>query len=257
MPLYSRMSPRASSRVGPGRGPRGTGSPPGRCGRQVGDGHASGPELVRHARLVGAVHEHRVDAREEHRHEAGVAGVRLVREDVVAHDDRLRPRTGTTGHRTGGAQQRQVGRHDRRHDVHDEDGVDVAQPPPGAHPRVGSGPAERPDRPREGRHLGHRRRARTRRRGAASRGRGAPTTRASRRARRRRGGGRASSCARRRRPCAGGSGRRSRCGARPIPSSRPTRPSDSRWRAAPPSVVGRWPPEREPCDNASVMVLRL
>ena len=50
---------------------------------------------------------------------------------------------------------------DRRHHVDDEDGVDVAQAPSGAHPGVGASPAERADRPREGRHLrrpvGHRR----------------------------------------------------------------------------------------------------
>ena len=75
---------------------------------QVGHGHPTGAEVVRHPRLVGAVHEHRVDPWEEHRHEAGVADVRLVREDVVAHDHRLRSRTGRARHRAGGPEQHEV-----------------------------------------------------------------------------------------------------------------------------------------------------
>ncbi len=165
MPLCSRISPRASSLVGPGRGPREIGCPPGTCGRQVGDRDPSGAEVVREAGLVGAVHEHRVDPREEQSHEAGVAGVRLEREDVVADDDRLRARdrvarTPPPAGRPGpaasrGAQQREVGRHGRRDGVHDDDGVEPAQAAPDPHPAVGAGPAERPDRAREGRHLGH------------------------------------------------------------------------------------------------------
>ena len=77
------------------------------------------------------------------------------------HDHRLRSGTGRARHRTGGPQQHEVGGDDRGHHVDDEDGVDVAQAPAGAHPGVGASPAERADRPREGGHLrlalGHRR----------------------------------------------------------------------------------------------------
>ena len=95
----------------------------------------------------------RVDPREEHRHEGGVATSRLVRQDVVAHDHRLWSRTGRARDRAGGPEQHEVGGDDRGHHVDDEDGVDVAQPPSGAHPGVGASPAERADRPREGGHL--------------------------------------------------------------------------------------------------------
>ena len=59
------------------------------------------------------------------------------------------------GQGSRGAQQREVGRHRRWDGVHDDDRVESAQAPTDPHPAVGAGPAERPDRAREGWHLGH------------------------------------------------------------------------------------------------------
>ena len=88
---------------------------------------------------------------EERLHEPPVAGVALVREDVVGDDDRARPATGrsTCGRRPRRAEQGEVGGHDGGDDVDDDDDVDVTQPAAGAHPGVGAGPREHAQGPRE------------------------------------------------------------------------------------------------------------
>ena len=101
--------------------------------------------------LGGGVHQHHVDPFEEGPHQLAVAEVRLVRQDVVRDDDGARAGSATAppaGAR--GTQQREVGRDDRGDDVDDDDRVEPAQPAAGAHPGVGTRPAQRPDGAREG-----------------------------------------------------------------------------------------------------------
>ena len=59
IPLYSRMSPSASSLVGPLRTPRGTGLAARQVRRQVRDGDPAGAELVGELGLLRAVDERR------------------------------------------------------------------------------------------------------------------------------------------------------------------------------------------------------
>ena len=123
-----------------------------------------GAELVGEPGLRVAVHENGVHAFEELLHQLAVAEVGLVRQHVVGDHHRARAGAaraalGRAATDAGGAQQREVGGHDGGDDVDDDDDVEAAQPPPGAHPGVGTGPAQRADGARErldvGRAPGH------------------------------------------------------------------------------------------------------
>ena len=154
MPLYSRTIPRESSRTSrssSARSARGWGSPPGRCGGRSSSLTRVAPSSVASRACSSEWHDDRVDPLEEAAHQLPVAGPGLVRQDVVADDDRARPAAGGARRPAdaGGAQQGEVGGHHRGDDVDDDDDVDVAQPPAGAHPGVGTGPREHAQRPRE------------------------------------------------------------------------------------------------------------
>ncbi len=123
----------------------------GQVRRQVDLAHPLGAELGGEAGLLVGVDEHGVGPTEQCAHERSVPGPGLVGQHVVGDDDH--PRAATTA-RPGRPQQREVGGHHGRHDVDDDDDVELAQPPAGPQPGVGARPRQDAQGAREGLDVG-------------------------------------------------------------------------------------------------------